>query len=519
MRLLITGANSPLARAFIAAQPISTSMHVIDTNFDTPIERATSTTDDLRDPAVATDAVADADAILHLAPLYTRLGTEQETLDYATRGTYQLVLAAADAKVSRVILGSTLDLFATLWSRYRVDESWRPRPLPPLEQLCPYLAELATREVVRVTGTPTLCLRLGAVIDDEQAATQPFDPRWLHVDDAVQALQKALDVKHEGWSVLHVAAKGERAAVPVAAAADKLDYAPQHDFRERWPAQPAFSTPSRPDPIPPRDIKRVVIFGAGGPLGSAVASELAKEYTLRLTDVQPIDALVNAEPQSPGAPLPAALGEPHEWRVVDVRDGQQVRDACEGMDAIINCSVVRYGDENVFRVNTVGAYNVMEAAVAQKIHRVVHTGPFMLGDRGAFGYDWDERIVDDVPPRPGIGWIYFPSKRLGQAICRIFAGHYGLSVPALAFCEFYNPDVPRSRRLHPLSISWQDSARAIRAALEIDSLPHSFEYFHIGTELPHDVFSNEKAKRLLGWQPRDNFARLYTRDTSQPRTD
>ena len=207
----------------------------------------------------------------------------------------------------------------------------------------------------------------------------------------------------------------------------------------------------------------MVIFGAGGPLGSAVTSELAGDYTLRLTDVQPFDALAKAEPQSPGAPLPVALGEPHAWRVVDVRNGQQVLDACDGMDAIINCSVVRYGDENAFRVNTVGAYNVMRAAVAHGIRRVVHTGPFMLGDRGAFGYDWDEQIVDDVPPRPGIGWIYFPSKHLGQAICRIFAEHHGLSVPALTFCEFYNPDVPRSRRLHPLAISWQDAARAIRA--------------------------------------------------------
>ncbi len=515
MRLLITGANSLLARAFIAAQPVSTSIRAIDTNFDTPTERVTFTTDDLRDPAVAAAAVADVDAIIHLAPLYTRLDTAQETLDYATRGTYQLTLAAAKAEVSQLILGSTLDLFAPLWRRYRVDESWRPRPQPPLNQLCPYLAELAAREVARVTGTPTLCLRLGEVVDGATASTQPFDPRWLHVDDGVQALERTLTAEHAGWFVLHIAAKGERAVVPVAAAAEKLDYAPQHSFQDRWPPQPTFSTLAQPDPIPPRDIKRVVIFGAGGPLGSAVASELAGDYALRLTDVQPIDVLANVEPQSPGAPLPASLGEPHEWRVVDVRDGQQVRDACEGMDAIINCSVVRYGDENVFRVNTVGAYNVMEAAVGHGIWRVVHTGPFMLGDRGAVGYDWDEQIVDDVPPRPGIGWIYFPSKHLGQAICQIFAQHYGLSVPALAFCEFYNPDVPRTHRLNPLSISWQDSARAIRAALEVDSLPHPFEYFHIGTDLPHDVFSNEKAKRLLNWQPQDCFEELYTRDTSQ----
>ena len=172
MRLLLTGANSPLARALIATQ-LSIAL---DTRRRRALRRAARRRAPIdsrsaRSRPVAAEIVADVDAILHLAPLYTRLDTEQETLDYATRGTYQLVLAAAEANVSRLIVGSTLDLFAPLWSRYRVDESWRPRPQPQLDQLCAYLAELATREVIRVTDTPTLCLRLGKVVGDEQAAS------------------------------------------------------------------------------------------------------------------------------------------------------------------------------------------------------------------------------------------------------------------------------------------------------------------------------------------------------------
>ncbi len=158
-----------------------------------------------------------------------------------------------------------------------------------------------------------------------------------------------------------------------------------------------------------------------------------------------------------------------------------------------------------------GAYNVMAAAVAHGIHRVVHTGPFMMGDRGAFGYDWDTTIVDDAPPRPGIGWVYIPSKLAGQEICRIFAEHFGLSVPALAFAQFVNPDVEPPHGVAPLSVSWEDAARAVRAALEVETLPHPYEYFHIGVDLPHGVFPIEKAHSLLGWRARDLLEAFYLR--------
>jgi hypothetical protein len=34
---------------------------------------------------------------------------------------------------------------------------------------------------------------------------------------------------------------------------------------------------------------------------------------------------------------------------------------------------------------------------------------------------------------------------------------------------------------------------------------------HIGADTPLGVFPNGKAKRLLDWQPRDDFAEVYAR--------
>ncbi len=321
MSVLITGANSPLARVLITALADTHEIRATDTQIDPPIAGVETCCGDLREQAFVDALVDGVTELIHLAPLTTRLSDESATLDHATRGTYQLVKAVGERGVKRIILGSTLDLFAPLWQEYRVDEAWRPRPQPQIAPLCAYLAEVAVREVVRVTGTPALCLRLGEIVDDATIADQPYDPRWLHVNDAVSAFQKALSAEVTGWQIFHIAAGGDRAAVPVARAADApLHYQPQHDFRARWDDTILPISAEQPAPIPPRPIRKVVVFGAGGPLGSAVAEILAPHYTLRLTDVKPVEELMQIKPQGPGAPLPVPPQPPHEWRVVDVRD-------------------------------------------------------------------------------------------------------------------------------------------------------------------------------------------------------
>jgi nucleoside-diphosphate-sugar epimerase len=49
----------------------------------------------------------------------------------------------------------------------------------------------------------------------------------------------------------------------------------------------------------------------------------------------------------------------------------------------------------------------------------------------------------------------------------------------------------------------------MRRALEAPALPRPLELFHILADLPHGKYDNAKARRLLGWQPRDNLARLW----------
>ncbi|HET7771463.1 MAG TPA: NAD(P)-dependent oxidoreductase [Chloroflexota bacterium] len=493
---------------------------------------------DLRDEAFAQRAVRGAETLIHLAPLYPdAVASEQDEIDQATRGTYVLLNAALEAGVKRIILGSTLDLFERYPAAWNVGETWQPLPdVRKTRELAVYLAEETVKQFARVEPLLTFCLRFGEVVDELAIKGKSFDSRWLHVQDAVQAVRAALvatpgqrpprvdggepQSPRSGWWVFHIPGGGP-ARVPIANARAALEngglgYAPQHDLSGGKAGAfddgaPDLAILGPQEHLHSRPIRKVVVFGAGGPLAAATSNALAGAYTLRLTDVRAIaEIAAEGKPQSPGAPLPAPLDAPHEMRVVDVTQYDQVRRACEGMDAIVNCTVVRPHPVNAFLVNLIGAYNVMRAATEAGIRKVVHTGPLQVSNDRPAGYFWDFDVPDDAPGRPGI-WLYGITKYLGQEVVRLFAEQYDLLVPSLFYSIFANPEThaPRPGGVHPMTISWEDAGLAMRRALEVAELPRPFEIFHILADLPHGKYSNAKAKRLLGWQPRDSLAHLW----------
>ena len=95
-------------------------------------------------------------------------------------------------------------------------------------------------------------------------------------------------------------------------------------------------------------------------------------WILRLTDLEPFETS-------------------HELIPVDVSDPDAVIRTAEGMDAIVNLSVLRPHRQIAFDVNTMGCYNMMRAAVAHGIRRVINTGPHFTV-QGAPYERWDYHL-------------------------------------------------------------------------------------------------------------------------------
>jgi nucleoside-diphosphate-sugar epimerase len=238
---------------------------------------------------------------------------------------------------------------------------------------------------------------------------------------------------------------------------------------------------------------KVLILGGTGYLGPHVVKALEANHELRVTDIKP----------------PAEKSH-HEFQYVDVSSFEQVRKAARGMDAIINLSVLRNDRKLAFDVNTRGCYNMMRAAVESGIRRVINTGPHLVVSGPPYErFDFD--ISPDAPPQPGTH-LYGLSKSLGQEICRIFSHDHDVYVQEYLFFSLRDmASLRRGTDATPFSISWQDAGAVFRVGLEIDlaRLPSRCEIFFVFSDMPHGKFSNEKAKRILGFQPKDDLSIMW----------
>lgn len=235
-------------------------------------------------------------------------------------------------------------------------------------------------------------------------------------------------------------------------------------------------------------MKKILILGGAGMLGPYVVPALQDKYELRVTDIKPMPIEFRGE-----------------FRQVDIASPEQVMDAAEGMDAIINLSVLRHDRQLAFDVSTLGCYNMMQAAVAHGIRRVINTGPHFTIAGPTYEH-FDFGLNPDIPPQPGTN-LYALTKALGHEICRVYTEHHDIYVQMYLFYIFRDPNNADSMKRWdteiPWVISWQNAAQVFPLGLEIpfEQLPSRFETFNILADLPHGQFVNDKAKRILGFEP------------------
>ena len=541
MKLLVTGAWSRLGRHLAESWGSRNNLDLVLTDWEdrTPDLKGNVQSIDFLKPEVLPDLLTGVDLVLHLDPLNYPADRSIESnwqLYRSLCGLYNLSLAAQAAGVDRFILGSSLSLFDRHPEHWQVNEVWRPCPTPQLEDLIPWLSELSLRESVRKGKMLAVCLRFGICVDSAEMSSSVFDPRWVHVNDALQAVDRALHFDAAGmrnstrpdWCLFHVSAPGPHAKIKMGyktggeeraiSTTEPFDYKPQHeivptDSNRAWhgPDPRSYRTwypyLSYGKSIPSRAIRRVVIFGAGGPMGASTALAMQNSFELRLCDLRSIEEIrSNRNNQLAGRPLTPHLSSPHEHRIVDMRNSDEVMAACQGMDVIVNCSVLRPRLHEAFHVNAVGAYDIAKAAVKWGIRRLVQTGPFQQMDPGYGSYVWDYDVPVDAPARP-LDYLYHHTKYLGQEAMRVFAEHHGLEVAVMLFWRLVAPG--EKQQIPPFAVSWEDSGRALMRAVEAPSLPSAYEEFNVSVEMPHRRFRHSKLRDVLGFEVRDKLEECW----------
>ena len=161
-------------------------------------------------------------------PLVDEAGPEY--LDAMTRRLYNLLMAAYEEGVSRVVYLSTLDLMTAYGPEYIVTERWRPRPTPEPHLLGKHLGEYVCREFAREHKLTIVILRLGTVVVAGDVTSERIDAMWLDQGDCGRAIEKALVADVPPWTVLHIQGNQAGARFPVKDAERLIGFVPLVDF-------------------------------------------------------------------------------------------------------------------------------------------------------------------------------------------------------------------------------------------------------------------------------------------------
>jgi uronate dehydrogenase len=233
-------------------------------------------------------------------------------------------------------------------------------------------------------------------------------------------------------------------------------------------------------------MKCILVTGAAGQIGSVLRRGLRGLYPeVRILDLAPLGA--------------AEAGE--ELHRVDICDMPALETVMTGVDCVVHLAGVPVEAEwqTVLSLNIEGCYNVFEAARRRGVKRVI-----FASSNHAVGFYRRERVIaDDVVPRPDTR--YGVSKVFGEALSRLYADKYGLSVACLRIGSFRTPDRPSDARQLMTWISHRDMVSLVRRCIDHPSY-HYVTVYGVSNNR-RNRWDNSNAT-FLGYRPEDDAERF-----------
>jgi len=273
----------------------------------------------------------------------------------------------------------------------------------------------------------------------------------------------------------------------------------------------------------------VLITGATGVVGQRVTADLAASRDLRTFS------------RSTGS----AAGVEHVQG--DIREFAAILDATKGVDTIIHLSGLLEDLDplETLEVNLRGTYHVLEAARLQGVSKVVFASSIAVTGCLTMSF-----VPDFLPIREGDACrpasAYAAGKLAAEVLCDMYSRRYGLTTVALRFAGVQHPETwttpPWENERCPILWTWislGDLSRAIEAATDAPvsgallatvaaadacsfrptrELARSFCPGAVIRESPEaetgeerwPMFSIQKARESLDWEPSDRFDDLFS---------
>ena len=240
----------------------------------------------------------------------------------------------------------------------------------------------------------------------------------------------------------------------------------------------------------------VLLTGAGGRVGQAILSDLSEKYEWRLLDRDP--------PTEETA---------HEFVVADITDSEAIREAVEGVGAVVHLA----GDprpeapwNSVLHNNIDGTQKILEAACDAGVEKFV----FASSNHAVGAFETDERKPDIYRPHdefrlegsefPRPSNLYGVSKATGEVLGRYYHDHRDISVVCVRIGNLTKNHPPKDyERGQAMWLSHRDCAHLFDRCIRAD---YDFEIVYGISDNDRKYYSIERAKRVLGYDPQDNSA-------------
>ena len=240
-------------------------------------------------------------------------------------------------------------------------------------------------------------------------------------------------------------------------------------------------------------MKKILLTGAAGGVGTFLRNEFRERYQLRLSDKSDM----------------GGCAENEEFTQADLTDLDATRRAVNGVDGIIH--LVGYsveGDwETILNANIIGTRNLFEAARLEGVRRVI----FASSNHAMGFYGRDETI--DHTPRHRPDGRYGLSKAFGESLGSLYADKYGVEVMNIRIGNV--GEEPLDVRRLSIWISPRDLAQLIAIGLEHPDI--RFEVVYGMSDNQRAWWDNSNAMRL-GYVPQDRSedyaAKVFTKHSS-----